>query len=114
MEIKILVKSKTQSKPRAVSIKQDEFGLSFFCNCPAGKHGELCKHKMAVASGDDTVLYDEKQGEDFKKIADWVNQSDYPDLIKELKETQNNLASVQDKFKELEFKITQGMNEGLR
>lgn len=76
MEVKILMKSKGEIKPRAVFIKKDRAGLSFFCNCPRGGQGYFCEHKIALISGNKSMLFDEPQDENFRQVLSWVNQSD--------------------------------------
>jgi len=113
MEITILVKSSSQPGPRSVLVVLGDSGLSFVCDCPAGERGRLCKHKKAMASVDDNMLYDENQRENFKQVMDWVAQSGYPDLMKELKEAENELESVKEKARDIKEKITRLMKEGL-
>ena len=114
MEITILVKSSSQPEPRSVLVVLDDSGLSFACDCPAGERGRICKHKKAMASADDSMLYDENQRENFKQVMDWVTQSGYPDLMKELKETENELHSAREKVSDIKEKITHVMKEGLK
>ncbi len=113
MEIKVLVKSSSQPGPRSVLVVLDDSGLSFVCDCPAGERGRICKHKKAMASADDSMLYGEDQRESFEKVMDWVAQSGYPDLMKELKEAENELESVKEKARDIKEKITRVMKEGL-
>ncbi len=113
MEITIFVKSSSQPGPRSVLVVLGDSGLSFVCDCPAGERGRLCKHKRAMASADDSMLYDENQRENFKQVMDWVAQSGYPDLMKELKEAENELESVKEKARDSKEKITRLMKEGL-
>jgi hypothetical protein len=112
MEISILVKSSSQSEPRTVHVIQDDAGLSFFCDCPAGERGRICKHKKAVASGDARMLYGDDQRENFNKIMEWVSQSGYPDLMKELNEAENELEPAKEKVREIKDKIARVMKEG--
>ena len=114
MEVTILVKSSSRPEPRTVHVTRDDSGLSYFCDCPAGNRGSICKHKMALAKGDDSMLYDEDQRKHFEKIMDWVNQSGYPELIKELKEAENELESAKEKVRDIKVKITRGMEKGLK
>jgi hypothetical protein len=114
MEITILVKSSSLPEPRSVRVRQDDTGLSFLCNCPAGNWVKICKHKMALASGDDSMLYDEDQRENFEKVMDWVAQSGYPDLIKELKKAEKELESAKEKVRDIKEEITRVMKEGLK
>ena len=69
---------------------------------------------MAVASGDDSMLYDEDQRENFEKAMGWVAQSGYPDLIKELKAAEKGLKSAREKVGDIKVKITRAMAEGLK
>jgi len=69
---------------------------------------------MALAKGDDSMLYDEDQRENFEKIMDWVTQSGYPELIKELKEAENELESAKEKVRDIKVEITRGMEKGLK
>ncbi len=114
METTILVKSSSQTEPRSVQVIQDDSGLSFFCDCPAGERGRVCKHKKALASCDDSILYDDDQRENFGKVMNWVSQSGYPDLMKELKEVENGLESAKENTREIKEKIARAMNEGLK
>ena len=113
MEITILLKSSSQPGPRSVLVVLGDSGLSFVCDCPAGDRGRLCKHKKAMASADDSMLYDENQRELFEQVTAWVAQSGYPDLMKELKEAENELESVKEKARDIKEKITRLMKEGL-
>jgi len=113
MEITVLVKSSSQPGPRSVLVVLGDSGLSFVCDCPAGERGRICKHKKAMASADDSMLYGEDQRESFDQVMEWVAQSGYPDLMKELKEAENELESVKGKARDIKDKITRVMKEGL-
>ena len=114
MEITVLVKSSSQSDPRSVNVVQDDSGLSFFCDCPAGIRERVCKHKKAMASGDGSMLYDEDQKENFEKVVDWLGQSGYPNLMKELKEAENELDPAKEKLRDIKEKVARVMKQGLK
>ncbi len=113
MEITVLIKSSSSSKPRSVLVLQDDSGLSIFCDCPAGDRGRVCKHRKAVASGDASMLYDDEQKENSNKIMELVSQSGYPELMKELEEAENEMDTEKEKLKDIKAKIARVMNEGL-
>ena len=114
MEITILVKSSSQTEPRTVLVRQDDSGLSIACDCPAGERGRICKHKMAMASADDRMLYDEGQRENFKQVMELVTQSGYSGLMNELKEAENELESAKQNVWGIKEKISNAMSEGLK
>lgn len=70
-----MMKSKGETKARAVFIKNDRAGLSFFCNCPLGGQGNFCEHKIALVSGNKRMLFDESQDEGFRQVLSWVAES---------------------------------------
>ena len=114
MEISILLKSSSSPEPRTVNVVQDEAGLSFFCDCPAGERGRLCKHKKAVASGDASMLYDDTQRDNFNRIMEWVSESGYPQLMQELSKAENQHDLEKEKLNALKAKVIQAMNEGMK
>jgi len=114
MSITILIKSSSQSEPRSVQVTQDESGLSFLCDCPAGIRGRICKHKRALVSADESMLYDENQKDSFQKIMDWVNASSYPDLMKALKAAENDLELANGRARDIKETVTRAMKEGLK
>jgi len=109
MSITILIKSSSQSEPRSVQVTQDESGLSFLCDCPAGIRGRICKHKRALVSADESMLYDEDQKDSFQKLMDWVNASSYP-----LKAAENDLELANGRARDIKETITRAMKEGLK
>lgn len=114
MEITILVKSSSQTEPRTVLMRQDDSGLSIACDCPAGERGRICKHKRAMASADDRMLYDEGQRENFKQVMELLAQSGYSDLMNELKAAENELESAKQNVWGIKEKISSAMSEGLK
>lgn len=114
MNITILVKSSSSTEPRSVNVVQDDSGLSFFCDCPAGVRDRVCKHKRAVASADDSMLYDDNQRENFEKVVACLGQSGYPELIKELEEVENALEPAKEKLREIKEKVARAMKEGMK
>jgi len=85
MERTILVKSSSREEPYSVKVSSTvEHGLTIMCDCAAGEWGKYCKHKMAVALGDATILFDDEQIDSFKEISNWIVSSNYPNLFSEI------------------------------
>lgn len=114
MDIKILVKSSSSSEPRSVNVVQDDSGLSFFCDCPAGIRDRVCKHKRALASADDSMLFNEDQRENFDKLIDRLGQTGYPGLMQELKEVEGALEPAKEQLREIKEKVARAMKEGMK
>ncbi len=114
MNITILVKSSSSNEPRSVNVVQDDSGLSFFCDCPAGVRDRVCKHKRAVASADDSMLFNDDQRQNFEKVIDLLGQTGYPELMKDLKETEDALEPAKEKLREIKEKVARAMREGMK
>ena len=114
METTVLVRSSSRDEPYRIVVMLDENGLSFYCDCQAGERGQLCKHKMALASGDSSILYNEEQSNNYNDVKSLVNKSNYPQLISELREYEKELEKVQKKIKGMKQKIARVMKEGLK
>lgn len=58
MEINIHAKSSSNpDEPHEVSFLFINNRISVLCNCRAGEWGKLCKHKTALISNDETMLF---------------------------------------------------------
>lgn len=114
MNITILLKSSSGNEPRSVNVVQDDSGLSIFCDCPAGVRDRVCKHKRAVASADDSMLFNDDQMENFEKVIDHLGQTGYPELMKELKEVENAPEPEKEKLREIKEKVARAMKEGMK
>lgn len=67
MKLILLVKS-SSGEPYRVNVDDDESGIRIFCHCPAGSLTQLCKHKVAIAKGDLTMLADPAQADTLKEM----------------------------------------------
>lgn len=116
-----LVKGDRSSKPYSVDITLKGNQMYVACNCPAGKFQKFCKHKIRLLQGDLGILYDDDQYDDLNRINDWIQKSDFLDLIferskfkKELREAEQRLDAVKKKMRPVEKKMEQAMNEGIK
>ncbi|MCU7839742.1 MAG: SWIM zinc finger domain-containing protein [Candidatus Thiodiazotropha sp. (ex Troendleina suluensis)] len=114
MEITILVQSRSREEPYAVAVSSTESGLSIFCDCPAGKWGKYCKHKMAILLADEGIIYDEEQNENFKKVTEWISESGYSGLVTELRTNEKALEVAKKNVKNQKEMIARLMREGLK
>ncbi len=115
MKLSIFVKSSSREEPYQITVSSTaKEGLSIFCDCPAGVLGMHCKHKMAIISGDQKILYDNEQLDDFNEISKWIANSSYSKLILELQESEKELEVLKKKIKNMKEKIARLMREGLK
>lgn len=88
--------------------------LTIWCTCPAGHRGQFCKHKRALTLSDTSMLYDSGQTEDLSRAKEWVQTSDYPELLRELKELEDAKEETTNQLKAKKEKIAKCMSEGIQ
>lgn len=77
MKLTLLAKS-SSGDPYRVDVDADQSGIRMFCHCPAGVLRQVCKHKIALAKGDVTMLADAAQAAELKVMQ---SGEQYPTLI---------------------------------
>jgi len=113
MKITLLAKSSSGDKPYNVDFVFEKERLMIKCNCPAGKFGKFCKHKWGLLKGNYDLLFDEDQDDDLDQINDWIQDSQYLDLIIEMSKAQKILDNAQDDLNKIKKKIAASMKKGL-
>lgn len=115
-----LVKGDSGSEPYSVDITLKGNRMYVACSCPAGRFGKFCKHKIRLIQGDLGILHDDAQCDDLNQIHDWIQQSDFLDLIferskfkKDLREAQQRLDAVKRQMQPVEKKMAQAMKKGI-
>jgi|LGVF01.1.fsa_nt_gb hypothetical protein len=120
-KITFLVKSGSGPKPYLVDFVFKNDCMFVSCDCPAAKFGKFCKHKIRLIQEDFDILYDDTQSEDLVQIGDWIQRSEFLDLIlerskfkKEFREAQQRLDAVKRKMQPVEKKMAQAMKDEIR
>ncbi len=68
-------------------VRVSPLGTSFvklMCDCQAGIYGRICKHKLAVASGDPSLLLNSEDTERLKEISEKIKLRDKEGLLESL------------------------------
>jgi|TARA_Y100000296_G_scaffold84879_1_gene119366 hypothetical protein len=115
MERTILVKSSSGEDSYSVEVSStEEHGITIMCDCAAGEWGKYCKHKMGVALGDATILFDDEQIDSFKEISNWIASSNYPNLFSEIRVVEKELEVAKKNVKSMKEQIARFMRDGLK
>ena len=121
METTLLAKSSSGSEPYKVDFVVENNIMTVHCNCPAGRLGKFCKHKIRMLQGDYDVLYDDDQCDQLDKISDWIQKSDFLDLIFErskfrtaLREAEEKVNAIKKEMRPVQEKMAQAILETLK
>jgi len=120
LQISFLAKNDTKATPHTVEIIIKNKQMFIHCDCPAGKFGKFCMHKIRLLQDDYQVLYDQSQRNELDRISNWIKKSDFMDLIlersgfkKELREAEDRLEAIKINMKPVEDKMAQAMMIGI-
>jgi len=108
----VLAKNEAEGEPFNVSFTLDDGKLKITCNCPQGRKGELCQHKVRLASNDLMMLENPSQRGRLFEAHVWVIQSGVSTPLLDLIEMQGKKGSDPEVLRELEGKVAQEMKEG--
>jgi hypothetical protein len=111
-DINIFARS-SSNKPHTVYFGTNNGKLVISCDCQAGIHRQLCKHKIAIASGDKAMLYDAAQENDLATVHSWIKKTKFSDLLAELNEALHIETEAKERVSKLKKKIGNVMNEGM-
>lgn len=83
--------SGSSSTPYKITLEKHGSNLNVFCTCPAGKVGQICKHRMYVLSGNPLNLVNPNI-EDLKRSVEWVSGTDVELALVELSKAEDAMS----------------------
>lgn len=100
------------SSPTPYKVKFTKTGsnLSAFCTCPAGLHGQYCKHRFRILGGDATGIISNNL-EDVTTVASWTTGSDVEVAIKRMNELESNLKTIEAELSKLKKQVAKAMRD---
>lgn len=113
LQREILVKSSDGNSAYVVQFLFDADKLSVFCDCSAGVFGKICKHKLALLTGDDSTVANADSVEAFREVQKWISQSMWPTLLSELQISEENARIAQSELARSKKKIEAAMKHGV-
>ena len=108
MEKVFFAQSSNGLKAYKVEFQFDVNQLTVYCDCPAGVLGKLCKHKLGFLRGDKDFLRNQEQ-QDILDVQEWIKQSDYPQLLRELEISELELEKLRAKIISIKMNIERSM-----
>lgn len=100
-------------EPYQVSFTEDEGKLTILCNCPEGTQGQICEHKIRLASNDYLMLQSPIQMKDLNEAHLWVIQSPVSDLILRLYDMHGDDEENEEQLQKILEEIATAMREGM-
>jgi hypothetical protein len=91
-----------------------EGGLLFVsCTCKASIYGNLCKHKIRLLNGDDSILYERNDAPALREVHEWLSQSTYSKLLADYDFLKKQIEDEKVKERKLRNRIEKILMEGI-
>lgn len=115
MKSEITLKAISSSgEPYDVNFNFSETQITVSCNCQAGMHGKLCKHKIGLLSGDASFLYDKSNEEILYQIHNEVQTTEYGEMISDYNNVKKEIDEAQRKEKKIRLRIENALKTGIK
>jgi hypothetical protein len=111
-QITILAKNESGGDPYNVSFTLDDGKLKITCNCPDGRKGSICQHKVRLAAYDMLELDNPSQRGRLFDAHVWVIQARVSDPLLELIQMMGEEEKDSEKIEQLEREVAHLMKEG--
>lgn len=107
---------------RAKSSSGEPYGVVFtnhgkfftvFCPCQAGIYGKLCKHKIQLLLGDESILHNLNDVSVLHEISSWVKTTSYNALLAEYSIIKQEIEASNRKEKKFRKKLEDAMKSGI-
>jgi hypothetical protein len=83
------------------------------CNCQAGSYMKFCKHKFAVARGDESILLEPSGNDDWATAQTWIRATGFPEILEDCFYHEQIVETHQKELKRLRAKLEHCFKAGL-
>ena len=94
--------------PYTVSFMKNGNNLTAHCTCPAGKHGQYCKHRINILSGSTKGIVSDNAS-DVNVITEWLSGSDGEQALSDFKEAEWIYDEAKKRFSSVKKKLARSM-----
>ena len=107
-ELKFLVKGSAPQPYELIFIK-DGASLTAICNCPAGAHGNFCKHRIGILDGKPKGLVSDN-AEQVTTVVEWLVGTDVEAALHALRAIEKDKTVPKSDLAAAKKKLARAMN----
>lgn len=100
-------------EPHDVYFDFSDNKLVVFCNCQAGIHGKLCKHKTGLLDGDSSILFDKSDQNRLEQIHELVRKTKYVEILSSYNLLKKEIEEAQKKERKFREQIEHALKSGI-
>ena len=85
--------------------------IAAYCSCPAGKVGQLCKHRLGILQGNTKGIVSGNDGE-VQTVMSWIRGTDVEDTLRQLHEAEKGFEDVKKQLYALKRRLARALMIG--
>jgi hypothetical protein len=82
--------------------------IAAYCSCPAGKVGQLCKHRLSILQGDTKSIVSGNDG-DVQTVMSWVKGTDVEDVLRQFHEAETRFDEAKKQLDSLKRRLARAL-----
>lgn len=107
-ELRFLVQG-SAAEPYEVTFVKDGESLTAICTCPAGQHGNFCKHRISILEGDTRGIASDNVAA-ASQVATWLPGTDVESALAELRRAEKLATADKETLTAARKKLARAMN----
>lgn len=110
--IRLLIKASSRPEPYDLDVTIEGTALTLHCSCPAGEWGKLCKHKIGVVEGTESLVYNQTDLPSFRQLVNAVRSTGLVDMVKSVRKAEKKFEKAQIELRDLKSELAEAFKEG--
>ena len=99
----------SSSDPYEVIVIKDGDSLTALCSCPAGQHGNFCKHRIGILDGKTRGIVSDN-ADSVPTVVGWLAGTDVEAALAEVRAVEKNKDAGKDELATAKRKLARAMN----
>ena len=96
--------------PYRVTFMLDGTNLSAYCTCPAGLHGQHCKHRFRILRGELIGVVSDN-GDQVAEVASWVSGTDLEAALAEMSVAEHEYETAKKRLSAAKKRVARAMRD---
>jgi len=99
----------SSADPYEVIFIKDGDSLTALCSCPAGQHGNFCKHRISILDGKTKAIVSDN-ADSVATVVGWLAGTDVEAALAEVRSAENSDDAGTDQLAAAKRKLARAMN----
>ena len=109
MEQLVFLVKGSSAEPYEITFIKDGDSLTAICTCPAGTHGNFCKHRISILDGNTKAISSDNANQ-AATVVGWLSGTDVEAALSEMREAEKIADPDRQALNDAKRKLARAMN----